>query len=351
MPKGGPAASEPRREAPRARGPVRGRNLAAAALSLSLALACTPRETPVGRLRVAVLRQPATSLYFVARAGGCFERERLELEERTFDLGRDAVALLRADGADVAVAYETVVVRAFDADPRLRVIGTLHHATRNTRLVTRAAAGISSFADLAGKRVAVPRGTNADFFVGLVLRFGAVDRARVEIVDLAPPAAAEALAAGDVDAAVLWDPVATRAERALGADARVLSSEIYAEFSLLTTRADVLERRTPALRALLRGLVCGERYARERPDETMRELRRVFPDLDEPALREQLARVTWVVGADNLLLDVLHEEHRWAAAAAGRETAGPLEPLLAPGLLEEVDPEAVMLLPATGGAR
>jgi NitT/TauT family transport system substrate-binding protein len=314
----------------------------------ALALACSPPFGERLKLRVASVRQPATSLFFVAQRAGCFHRERLEIEEQTFDLGRDAMTALQGGSADVAIAYEAVVVRAAAADPRVRVLSTLHRSTLNTRLVARRDRGIASFSDLTGKQVGLARGTNADVFVDLALRFGGVDPSHVRVVDLAPEESAVALAAGTLDAAVLSDPVADRVEAALGGAARVLHSDLYAEFSLLTTREDVLSARAPALGALLRGLACAERAAREHPDEVLAWTAERFSALDAPTLARQLARVRWGIGLDHVLLEVLaREQERFAKGTPTSEQD--VRRILAPALLEAVAPDAVMLLPGPKG--
>lgn len=300
------------------------------------------------RLRVAAVRQPATSLFYVAHAAGCFDRQGLAIEERSYELGRDAFARLGRD-ADVAVAYETVAVRAALAEPaaRLRVIGTLHRSTHNTRLIATPQSGIATFADLRGKRVGVARGTNAELFIELVLRFAGVDAGSVQIVNLAPPSSAQQLADGTIDAAVLSDPVAHQAEASV-AGARVLESELYVEFSLLVASAATVEQRGPELRALLRGLLCGERFAREHPAETLAELRRRFPTLQDETLRAQLARVSWRVGLDNLLVDVLREEAEWFAGPA---RASEVPQLIDAQPLEAAAPERVLLLPSARASK
>jgi NitT/TauT family transport system substrate-binding protein len=318
-----------------------------AALALALAPAGCARD-PAGALRIASVEQPATSLVFLARSAGCVDRERLRLDERTFELGRDAIEELRAGRADAAVAYEFVVARAARAPggDRLRVVAALHRSTRNTRLVADARAGISAFADLAGKRVGLPRGTNAEFFADVVLRFGGVDRATVRLEDLAPEGGAAALAAGRIDAAVLFDPFAAAAERALGERARTLTTPLYEEFSLLVTRSDVLAARAPALRSLVRALACADRVARERPEAALAEVRRRFPAFDEAELRAQLGRVTWSIAIDHVLVETLREQAEWLSAA-GVDGAAP-RALVHDGLLREVASAAVLLLPGTG---
>jgi NitT/TauT family transport system substrate-binding protein len=312
--------------------------------------ACAQRPDARVRLVVATVRQPATSLFFAAQATGCFADQGLKVEERTFELGRDALELLRDGLADAAISYETPLLRAAFTDHRLRALTTLHTSTRNTRLVARRGSGIRGFEDLAGKRIGAAAGTNADFFVDLALKLGGLPRGAASIVASAPESSVRALEAGALDAAVLSDPPAGEAERRLGDAAVVLRTDLYQETSLLVTRDDLLATRAPHLRALLRGLACAERRARTRPAETRALIAGRFPEQGEEELRAQLDRVSWGLGLDNVLLELMVRE-RDALGASGGVLGRPpaLDRLLAPALLEEVYPESVMLLGVPGG--
>ncbi|HYG67588.1 MAG TPA: ABC transporter substrate-binding protein, partial [Anaeromyxobacteraceae bacterium] len=280
------------------------------------------------RLVVASVRQPATGLLAFAGSSGCIGEQRLELQEQEFALGRDALVLLRDRRADVAVAYEIPVLRAAFEDPRLRVLSELHRSAENTRVVARRDRGVSSVEDLRGRRVGAAAGTNAEFFLDALLRFGGLREADVERVNREPPAAVDALLAGQLDAAALSDPFAHHAEVALGARAVVLKTDLYLETSLLVTRDDVVAERRPALEALARALACAERRARERPDEVLAAMRARFPA--EGDLARQLARVRWRIGLDHVLLDLLRREREWLDR---RGTAG-----MPPDLARLVEP-------------
>lgn len=325
-----------------------GLKLAAVSLGLLLAilLALTGRRyaaRPEHRLIVAAVRQPATSLFFVAREGGCFDREGLAIEERDFEVGRDALVELLQGSADVAMAYETPILRSYARDDRLRVLTTLHTSTRNTRVVARRDRGIAAVGDLGGKRIALARGTNAEFVADHILTLGGVPRAAVTIVDLPGERAAAAVTTGEVDAAVLWDPYAERAREALGGGALELATDLYAEFSMVATRADTIAARRPALLALLRGLACAERLLRDHPAEADAAIRGRFPDQSDRDLRAALGRVTRGIGLDEMLGTVLRREAEWMFRQPGVEPPD-LSRLVDPTLLDEVEPEAVNLV-------
>lgn len=288
---GGSRAASPEIQIPRGRFPLGRLSMARTSTVLVLvavalvgviaSVAVRALEKPRHRLVVAAVRQPATSLLFVAQATGCFDRERLEVTEHSHELGRDALVQLLDGKADVAVAFETPTLRHYRGDPRLRVLSALHSSTRNTRIVARR------------------DGTNADFFVEHLLTFGAMSRADVAIVDLQPDSAPDALASGAIDAAVLSDPHAERARRALGGQAVEIVSDLYAEFSMIVTRAEVIGGRREALLSLLRGLVCAEDKLVEEPAAAYAAVRERFPERTDAELQLALDRVHRGVGLDS----------------------------------------------------
>lgn len=316
----------------------------AAVIAATAVLAVRELDEERRSLTIAAVRQPATSLLFVADASGCLREERLDVVEHTHELGREAIVELLDGKVDVAIAYETPVLRRYRDDPRLRVLSTLHSSTRNTRVVARRDRGVARIADLRGRRLGAATGTNAEFFVEHLLTFAGLSRADVAVVDVEPSAAVEGLARGELDAAVLSDPHAERARRALGGAAVELVSDLYAEFSLLSTRADVVESRRDALLALLRGLACAERWLVERPAEAYAAVRARFPERTDAELRVALDRVRRGVGLDEVLMSVLEREARWMYGHDTTRRPVRVADLVDASLLAEVEPSAVNVL-------
>ncbi len=235
----------------------------------------------------------------------------------------------------------------------LEVLTTLHASTRLTRLLARRDRGVARAEDLAGKRVGVTKGTNGELFLHTVLSHAGVER--VEVVDLPPAGAVDALAAGDVDAIVTWPPHVYRARALLGDAQRVeIAGDAYAEISALVVRDATHRARRPALVRLVRALADAERLVRERPDEAFRSLRAAFPDSTEAELRETWAGMRLTLGVTHELAAVLEREAAWLRSI-GRAQGPPLDlgAVLDPDVLAEVDPEAVTFVspPRGKGAR
>lgn len=328
--------------------PARAARSSIAAVALALA-ACAPERHE--RLVLGTMHFPTLGLVYVAQAKGYFGAHGLEVELRRFPTGREALAALGAERVDAATAYETPVVLRAAHDPLLRVLTTLHASSASTRLVARADRGISTAADLGGKRIAIPRNTNAEYFLDVLLAWNAIPRGGVRIVDVAPQAAPDALASGEVDAVAIWTPFAERARRMGGARGAVeLGSEVYTELSMLATREPVLAARRGAFVKLVAALADAERLARERPQEALAALRGEFPEIGEADLAAAWSAVRPRLGVTHQLAGVLEDEARWFRAA-GRDGGAPLDVdlLLAPGVLAQVEPEAVTFVPAPRG--
>ncbi len=325
---------------------MRGRRAVGRWLIAVLALAACAQQRRE-RLVLGTLHQPALGLVYLAQAKGYFAAHGLEVEERRFTAGRDALAALAAGRIDAATAFETPVVMRAGRDPSLRVLTTTHVGSGNTRLVARADRGISTASDLAGKRVGIARNTNAEYFLDVLLAWGGVAQREVQVVDVSPGTAAEALASGDVDAVAIWAPHAERARRLAGAGGAVeITSEVYTELSVLVTAEPTLSSRRPAFVKLVSALADAERLVRDRPEEAYAAMRAEFTELDAADLAEAWRRVRLTLGLTHQLAAALEDESRWFRAA-GRVEGEPLDVgvLLEAGVLSQVDSEAVTFVP------
>jgi NitT/TauT family transport system substrate-binding protein len=311
-----------------------------------LVLACAAlgcRSGPADRLVLAETQVPETSLPFVAADRGFYAAEGLEVRRVPYAVGRDAMAALIAGEADVATCYTTpFALRAF-AVPGLRAITTLHSSRTSTRLLARRDRNIRTSADLRGKRIGVPRGTSAEFFLETLLTFDGIRLQEVELVDLAPAAAPEAFAKGTVDAVAVWQPLLERAARSLPAsDVVEFTSDLYTEMSLVATREDVLRSKPAALRKLVAALARAQALAREDPEAVPASLARAFPGERPEDLRALSAGALPRIGVPNLLLLLLDRESDWFLRSGRASGQRPdFQSMVVTTFLDEVAPETV----------
>jgi NitT/TauT family transport system substrate-binding protein len=170
-------------------------------------------------------------------AANSFYPQRLEV-------GEGGIVRITAGEADLATNAETQLLRESLTNPDLRIIMTVTESFY--RLVARRSAGIDTLADLAGKRVMLPRNTSAHYYLVAMLRTAGLTEDDVAVVNLLPAQGdqtgmdqmSDALARGDVDAISIWEPEPEDAIHRLGDDAVVFQDRsVYREVFNLHARA------------------------------------------------------------------------------------------------------------------
>ncbi|MEN8613851.1 NrtA/SsuA/CpmA family ABC transporter substrate-binding protein [Dehalogenimonas sp. THU2] len=173
-------------------------------------------------VRVGMESTAVNSLIYIARDKGFFETNGIELVlDDSYVSGSAAAAGMLRGEVDVATAAELAVVRAaFDGDD-ITTLGSIDMFT-HMKLVVRKDHGIETAADLAGKKVGVPVGSSADFFLGRYLDLHGISRNQITTINVQAPDAVAAITGGNVDAIVTWQPNIIAMQDQLGDKASIL---------------------------------------------------------------------------------------------------------------------------------
>ncbi|HAL69229.1 MAG TPA: taurine ABC transporter substrate-binding protein [Pseudomonas sp.] len=141
----------------------------------------------------------------VAQVDGDYEAAtKASIDWRKFDNGADVITAVAS--GDVQIGYLGSSPLAAAATRKLP-IETFLIATQigaGEALVVRDA--IKTPQDLVGKKVAVPFVSTGHYSLLAALKHWNIDPAKVQILNLAPPAIIAAWKRGDIDAAYVWDP-------------------------------------------------------------------------------------------------------------------------------------------------
>jgi NitT/TauT family transport system substrate-binding protein len=286
----------------------------------------------------------------VAAAQGLFRQEGLDVTVDVHGTGPRALDAMRAGKADLATCAETVVVLAGLRGQPVSVLASIATGTKMTALVARHPS-IETPADLPGKRVGVPRGTTAEFFLDSLLVRHGVERGSVRVVDLKPTDLADALERGEVDAVAVWEPHAQQVRQRLAGSARIFHAEdIYFETHDLVSQPGFTKERPKVAEKVLRALVGAERLLRDRPELGWRVIRasmeRATPGVAPAALDQMLGLLDYRVRLDTGLLLLMEEEARWAVRTGivPPQATPNFLPTLEAGPLRAVKPAAVQLM-------
>jgi taurine transport system substrate-binding protein len=178
-----------------------------------LALAACAVEAPgqdAGKPTIRIAYQAFPSGDLVVKHNGWLEQALPAYNIRwiKFDSGADINTAFVAGQLDFGAIGSSPVARGLSAPLNIayQVAFVLDVAGDNEALVARTETGITSVADLRGKRVATPFASTAHYSLLAALDRAGVPAAEVQLVDLQPQASLAAWQRGDVDAVYTWLP-------------------------------------------------------------------------------------------------------------------------------------------------
>ena len=179
----------------------------------------TTGKTPVW----ARFRRSFSALIWVAEDRGYFAENGLDVIIKEYESGLAAVMDLISDKLDIATAGEFVVAQSFERQD-LSILAAVDRWD-NIRIVARRDRDLQRVSALKGKRIGVVRRTAAEFCLARSLTFESISFEDVTVIDLSPSQQVEAIKNGEIDAAVVWEPIVRQLEDALGTNAITLPGQ------------------------------------------------------------------------------------------------------------------------------
>jgi len=229
------------------------------------------------------------------------------------------VRSLANDGAHAATNATTQMLIVLRDNPKVRLLFTLTEGLY--RIVAKRSAGITTLADLRGKRIVVPRNTSAHYHLVALLRSAGVQETDVTLVTAPATAMAAAVVKGDADAISMWEPESQNTADALGADAVIFqNNKIYREFFSLYSSTDVLNdpRRRRELVEFVRALITSTGELTRDPKRFAPLISRVTKH-PEAQIARSWEHHAFPLGVPSDLLDIVTDEEKWVAASQKRE--------------------------------
>ena len=285
----------------------------------------------------------------IAEQEGLFERQGLKVNVALHHTGSKNLGLLRAGEADFALMALTPIVLDRLADPSPGgpddpvILASLVHSTRLNHVVASASGPVETPSDLVGRRVALRKGTKAEFVWWLFAHFNGFSPDAAELVDYPVTRIADALQDGEVDAAVLWEPWLSRLNESGGKTFRSFpGSNVHtAKWVLVTTRAAALEHpgRSEAVLAAYRDAIALIDRAPEAAIATY--ARRA--DIAEDVLRRNWPKLDYQLNLEWSVLATLQQQMDWAMRTGRRRASqsGGVLDLIDATALRSLDPAAV----------
>jgi ABC-type nitrate/sulfonate/bicarbonate transport system substrate-binding protein len=285
-------------------------------------------------LTLAVSSGPVSLPVYVAQARGLFKEEGLELALRSCTSGRECYGWLADGQVDVATAAELQVVAGAATRHDLAIVATISASSYQIKLVARRSAHVMEAPQVRGKRIGTVPGSSAQYFLDSWLVFNDIQPDAVHLVGLAPDQLVPALEARDIDAVVIWEPLAAQAAQALGGDAITFASpRVYTQHFNLVSSRTTIARRDADIARLLRALVKAQHIIEDEPAAAralLAERLHLAPAVAATVMEGQDYRVR----LDQSLVTTMQGEARWLKRAGGSSGAG----AAAVDVLRSIDP-------------
>lgn len=260
----------------------------------------------------------------VADALGLFNGQRDAASPETvrveyYPTGKQAFDALLAGSAEFALAASPPVARAVlghrHAPDEMRsdvvILASVALSNYTHYVVARRSHGVTSAADLAGKRLGLEFGTAAHYGWEQFADHHRIASERVHLVDLPYHEQAEALVAGEVDAVLAWNPTASDLKERLAADGVVITMRPIDTINwLLVSQRAYVEAHERLTARIVGAYVAAVRRIGEDP-EAMRALHSRIRGIPISQLEAFEAGVFWSVAVDWSILTNMDAAFDW----------------------------------------
>jgi NitT/TauT family transport system substrate-binding protein len=265
-------------------------------------------------IRIGAFKGEYATLMWVAESEGFFRKYDLNAQVTGYESGVAAVEALMAGNQDIATAADFVFVsKSFENNSKIKILGVIA-LSDSFEIVARIDRGISSPADLRGKKIAFTSKTPSRYFIDRYFLYNRIDPRTIMFVDLPPLKLIEAITKGSVDAAITFEPYVWNIKQKLAGKVHSwpVQSEQHFNF-LLICGTDFAEKRSEAIKKLFRALTDAETMVRKDPTRVKQILEKRLA-LDERYLVSVWTKNTIGLSLDQSLFLSMEDQARWAIA-------------------------------------
>lgn len=290
----------------------------------------------------------------IASLNGYFKDEGLDVKVHWTQVGGDLQPLLAGGAVNVAGIgmQSTIALRARKVP--LKVICALCDYSGTQGLVLTPGLKLKSPADLVGKRIAVPNEAPHEMALAKLGKQYGFDARKIILVRMEPSEAVAATSKGDVDGVLTFQPHLYRLVQ-MGGTLYFTGTTSYISgakqdlppddhllyiHSALNANETWLAANPNTASALLRAIIRATNLIHEQPAEAQKVLQDFF-HADAEALHQAMDQNRYGVAIDSALQNSISFANQWLAV--NKQIPAPVNPsdILAPQLLEKIDPKLV----------
>lgn len=251
------------------------------------------------------------SLVLLAQEQGFFAEYSLDVTIKDYASGAPLMADLLAGKLDSGIASDFAGVRNSFMGEDLRIVASMVKS-KVFFLVARKDHAITELKDVKGKQIGITKGTAGEFYLGQFLTLNGLRLTDVTIVDKPPADLAAAVAAGTLDAAVLFEPYAYQtSNRLAGNVARWSVQSLQPVHGLLYVNGKFVREHPAALQRYMQAIAKTETYLETHNGEAKAFIARRL-QYDQAYIDYIWPELTLEASLDQDLLLTMEDQARWA---------------------------------------
>lgn len=195
--------------------------------------------------------------------------------------------------------------------PPFEIFADMVYSNKIQKIIARKDHGITDPLDIVGKKIALLKGTQLDYFFDSFLLEHQISKDEFDVVNMNLSEQLEAIKNGKIDVAVLWEPYAAFAENELGENAVNLETDLtYSTLWLSTTLDSYAESHPEVLKSYLKSIKTAQEYITDHPEYTQEILsQRTEVPLD--VVKSLWTEIDFELSLSERMLTLLEDQGRW----------------------------------------
>lgn len=266
-----------------------------------------PKELRIGYQKYGTL--------VILKARGTLEKRLAEkgigVKWTEFPFGPPLLEAINVGSLDVGTVGEAPPIFAQAAGADLVYVGNEPPAPTAEALVVPKDSPIKNVAELKGRKIAVAKGSNANYLLIKLIEKAGLKFSDVSVVYLAPADARAAFESGRVDAWSIWDPFLAAAEKQLGARVLADGRGAVANHQFYLAARGFAEKHPEIVHILLDEIAKIDRWGKQNPKEVARFIAPLI-GIELPVVELAAQRLTY--GVKPVTDDVLAQQQKVADA-------------------------------------
>jgi NitT/TauT family transport system substrate-binding protein len=211
--------------------------------------------------------------------------------------------------ADIAETAEFPFVRVVFQKEKILVIAC-NDRFENDYIVGRKDRGITRIPDLKGKRIGLAIKTINEFYLGRFLALNGMNMKDATLVDIKPAEFVKAIARGDVDAIIAWQPHIHRIQSEMSGVVVWPAQSSQAVYGLLVCSSEWARQHPDTVRRFLKSLREAEDYLVRHPDEAKTIVRKRL-NYDDSYIASVWPQHQFTLSLDQTLIVAMKDEAQW----------------------------------------